>query len=212
MTKFYYQRLTMTPYSFIKYNRLLAVLAILAQSMMLGCAESEYSKLVRSEMAKNTIYDELVFDMKFGYTKKQFFDRCWELNNQKLVDQGPNNKFVQHILKSKDSSDGKSVSMLFYGSFNNQNIMTGMDMEFSYVAWAPWNKDLYAQKLVPALKDTLQKWYPGNGFIPLKIKELDQDALVKVDGNRQITIYTKNTKDVVVKITDLKEKYPRELK
>lgn len=203
----------MTPYNFIKSIKIFLLIPIVfIQLNLSSCIESEYSKLVHAEMAKNISNDELVFDLRFGNTRQEFFDRCWELNRQKLVDQGPNNNFVEYILKPADSTDAaEAISMLFYGSFNEENIMTGMDMEFSYVAWAPWNNKLQAEELIPAIQDTLLDWYPGNKFIPLQIKELNKEAFVKVDGNRQITVYTKNTKDVVVKISDLNHKYPSKL-
>jgi hypothetical protein len=84
--------------------------------------------------------------------------------------------------------------------------MTGMDVEFSYEDWALWNKDLYADKLVPVVQDTLMKWFPGNPFMQVK------GSLVKVDGNRQIVLKQKSERDVSVRIEDLEYKYKTLLK
>ena len=77
-----------------------------------------------------------------------------------------------------------------------------MDVKFSFVAWAPWNDDLLADKLLPKVKDTLMKWYPGNPFIKVK-----NNILVKVDGNRQIQLAQESDRDVSVLIEDLAYKY-----
>ncbi len=162
-------------------------------------------------MANGIRNDSLVFNIKFGDSKKDFFNRCWQLNKEGLVSQGPNNKYVQHILKTP--KQGKSnINMLFYGIFDRENKITGMDLLFSYTGWSPWNKKLTATNLVPALKDSLETWYPGNPFIALTLKETAEEAFIKVDGNRQITIYARDTKDVVVKMEDLRKKYASKFK
>jgi hypothetical protein len=108
------------------------------------------------------------------------------------------------MLEPQDSSMiTDRIQMLFYGKFNSDKIMTAMDIKFSYVAWAPWNKNLQAENLIPRVKDTLMKWYPGNEFITVK------DMQVKVDGNRQIRLKKETDKDVSVVIEDLKYKLSR---
>ena len=193
----------------MKYNKLIFILSILWSALWISSCESEYSKTVDREAEKGISKDSLVLGMSFGDTKKSFFDQCWQLNNKGLVSQGPNNRSVQYLLSSNDEDQNlTAINMLFYGDFNENNIMTGMDLEFSYKAWAPWNDDMTSKKLLPVLKDTLMNWFPGNNFIPIKSDKLDRETHVKVDGNRQILVYTKGDKDVVVKIEDLKYKYP----
>lgn len=92
--------------------------------------------------------------------------------------------------------------MLFYARFDSSDKITAMDMKFSYSAWAPWNKELLADALLPVLKDTLLKWYPGNSFMKMK-----NGISVKVDGNRQIQIKKESNRDVSVLIENLEYKY-----
>ena len=194
----------------MKYNKLtISTLFILILIGLISC-ESEYNKLIHNETTNGVINDSLIFNMKFGDSRKSFFDRCLQLNKQGLVFQGPNNKYAQYTLKSQ-KENGSSIDMLFYGIFDNNKII-GMDMLFSYPAWSPWDKTFTADNLVPIIKDSLQNWYPGNPFITLKLKEIDTKAYVKVDGNRQIIIYAKNGKDVVVKMEDLRNIYPSKFK
>ncbi|MCJ7465643.1 MAG: hypothetical protein MUO53_03000 [Maribacter sp.] len=177
--------------------------------LMLFSCQSEYTKLVNLEAHKGLQQDSLLFGMSFGDTKKSFFDRCGELNKEKLVSQGPNNRSVQYLLSSKqDDENLTAINMLFYGNFDKNDTMVGMDLEFTYRAWSLWNKDYEAKKLLPVVKDSLMKWFHGNPFIPLKQETSDTELFVKVDGNRQITAYAKNNKDVAVRIEDLKLKYP----
>lgn len=187
-------------------NKLIIAL-IFTQILICSCTRSKYDELVSNESSKNTILDSLVFDFHFGDSKQEFFKRCMDLNKQQIIKEGPNNKFVQYTLHAKDTTQS-SIQMLFYGIFNEDKIMTGMDMRFSYNFWSAWSDDYSAQKLVPQLKDTLMNWYPGNDFIPIKLPNSKLEAFIKVDANRQILIYTKDTKDVTVKIEDLRVKYP----
>lgn len=196
----------MHKYNFMNYTKYLTISLLLCIGIITISCESEYQKMVKSEQKKNVLLNDLVFDMKFGGTKKDFFDRCWELNKEGKIAQGPNNNFVSHVIEGRDSTE-LSITMLFYGAFNEQDIMDGMKMEFFHNAWAPWNKDLYSDKLLLKVKDSLQKWFPGNDFIPLDLKKIEAEAFVKVDANREIIMYVKDDKAVTVRFADLRKKY-----
>lgn len=173
---------------------------------LISCNKSDYTKLVKSEMSKNIEHDSLFLGMTFGQTKQEFFDKCWKLNSQGLVMQGPNNQFVAYNLPlKKGDSLTKSIRMLFYGIFDEKKIMTGMNLQFSYNAWSLWNKSLQPDKLVPVVQDTLIKWFPGNDFLKVNIKKNEKDLLVKVDGNRRIIIKPiDDNREVKVRIDDLR--------
>ncbi|GGW33861.1 hypothetical protein [Arenibacter certesii] len=165
--------------------------------------------MLNEEAKKNILKDSLILGMTLGDNKADFFKRCWQLNQEGLVSQGPNNKMVKYPLPMSPKQESTSaITLLFYGTFNDQNTMTGMDLTFSYDAWSPWNSNLTAQQLLPIVQDTLIKWFPGNDFIAVKSDQIEKSAFVKIDGNRQIMTYAKDDKDVVVKIEDLRLKYP----
>ncbi len=172
-----------------------------------GC-QSDYTHLVKRELQRKVKKDSLIFGLKMGDTKRQFFKRCWELNRKGLVSQGPNNRSVQYRLPSEGLSQGNSpIVMLFYVTTDDHNLVDGMDMTFSYSAWAPWNRQLYADRLMPVVLDTLSHWFPGNPFIEVNSRTRGE-IMVKVDANRQIQVYrSDNKKDVNVKIEDLNRKY-----
>mgnify|MGYP000011391537 FL=1 len=181
-------------------------LIILFLFTQLGCNKSEYTKLVNNEMAKNIVNDSLIFGMTFGQTRKLFFDQCWKLNNQKIINQGSSNNFVEYQLpKKKGDSLNSPITLLFYGIFNKEKIMTGMDMKFRYVAWSLWNKSLQSDKLVPVVKDSLKTWFPGNDFIVIPAKKTKGEIHVKIDGNRRILIEPiTDSRTVDVRIDDLR--------
>jgi len=176
--------------------------ALLCLVFFLVACQSEYSRLVESELASGVKNDSIFYSFKFGQSKDQFYDTCWEYNRKKIFSHGPSNNYVQVVLKPNDSASAEDkIRMLFYAKFNAEEEIVAMDVKFSHVAWAPWNKDLQADKLMPKVKDTLMKWYPGNEFMKVK------DVLVKIDGNRQIRLKEENDKDVSVVIEDMEYRY-----
>ena len=83
-----------------------------------------------------------------GQTKKYFFNSCWELNKKGLVIQSDDNEYVSKTLLSTDHDNtADDIEMSFYGSFNENNIMTGMDHKFRYLDWSIWNAEYNALKL-----------------------------------------------------------------
>ena len=180
-------------------NKILLLILILS----LSSCQSEYTKVVKKELASGVKNDTIFYGLQFGQSKPSFFKTCWELNRKKLISHGSDNNYVQKLLIPQDSSDTtREIKMLFYPMFDENDIIIAMDIKFSYEAWAPWNKDLESNKLLPNVQDTLSKWYPGNPFIKLK-----NNIFVKVDGNRQIQLNIESDRDVAVKIEDLSYKY-----
>jgi hypothetical protein len=181
--------------------------SVLGLILCLVSCKSEYSKAVEEGLASGIKNDSLIFGMRIGQTQEDFYKICWNLNKQKLISEGPGNmtaKYIEPVLLGQDSL--KRRSMLFYGIFDNNKIMQGMDMTYSYYAWSTWNKKMHVTNLVEDLKSDFEKNYPSNPFIEIDLGMNEYKAYAKVDGDRQITIYPKNEKDVVVKIENLNYK------
>ena len=174
--------------------------------IILSSCESEYSKLVKTEVKTGVVYDELFLGLKIGETKKQFFDKCWELNKQKLVSQGSGNKYAKYVLDiSTEQDTADKVITHFYGIFDKDEVMYGMEFKMSSESWSPWNKHYHSEALIERLKKYYMRKYGNNQFITLDAK--GNETFAKVDGNRQILIYKLTDKDVSVKITDLRKRY-----
>ena len=186
------------------------IFSLLVLTPFLACEiESEYSKLLKKELKSGKSFNDLVLGLKIGQTKDDFFEICADLNKKKLITSGARNLYPEYILYPKDSvENGKKIRMSFMGIFDNDRIMKGMDIRFNYYSWIAWREEYNSDNLINEIKDTLQLWYPGNNFIKidLKLDSKNNLAYVKVDGNRQITMYKIDGRDVAVIIEDVSEK------
>jgi hypothetical protein len=167
-----------------------------------ACVQSDYTKLVKQELASGIRKDSLLFGIRFGDTRNDFFGKCFDLNKQRLVTQGPNSSSVQYMFS--DSLYHKrptEIRMLFYPSFDSKDVINEMIMEFNYSGWAPWNRPLQSDSLKVKTMELLMKWYGGNNFITANV---DKSSFpVKLDGNRRILVEIKDVQSVVVKVQDI---------
>ncbi len=183
---------------------LYTLLISLGGLLCLSC-ESEYSALVKKEIADGEIYEDLILGLKMGQTKNDFFEICWDLNRQGIVRQGTGNKYALWIT-NLDSTSQKSqkVDLFFYGTFDSDMIMNGMEMKIGFTGWSIWSEDHKSFQLVEDLKVYFMKMYGGNEFIEIDAGD-GKKVQVKVDGNRQIKLYPIDNKDVRVLIEDLRK-------
>jgi len=192
--------------NFLNLNRIFFTIIILI--LIIGCQKkSEYSTILTRELEKKNEFNDLIFDMKIGQSRQDYFDICYQLNKQKKIISGERSLNPELILKSKKgSTKGSNIKMSFNGIFNEKKTMRGFEMRFYFTGWSNWNKDLSSENLLFQLKDTLRKWFPGNDFFKVNF-ENNLSAEVKIDGNRRILAYKVNSKDVAVRIEDMSGKY-----
>jgi hypothetical protein len=95
--------------------------------------------------------------------------------------------------------------MSFFGIFDDDNIIKGLDLRFNYYTWSSWNKELSSDYLIEEIRDTLLLWFPGNNFFALDLENDEKFAYIKIDGNRRIRVYKIDAKDVAVKIEDISQ-------
>lgn len=186
---------------------------LLVMVIALNACKSEYASYVEREMNSGIVNDSLIFGMRMGQTKRDFFEQCWHLNQQKLITQGSGGnraKYIEPVDSTKNAALRKELQ--FFGIFDENNVMKGMDMIYNYIAWSPWLTSSHSDSLVLDLKRIYLNDYGGNDFIEIKIDNIEYSAFVKVDGNRQILIYPINDKDVKVKIEDLNFKLNQDKK
>jgi hypothetical protein len=187
-----------TTLKFIKSSSGFLLLVALAAS----CVQSEYTSLVKKELASGVRQDSLIFGIRFGDTRNDFFGKCFDLNQQQLITQGPNGTSVQYLFKdSLVHQRATRLRLLFYPTFDENEKIAEMKMEFSYQGWAPWNRELQSDSLKIKVIDMLSSWYGGNQFINVKLGETD--VPIKVDGNRRILIDVKDAQSVRVMVQDL---------
>ena len=183
-------------------------IVIIFGMLVFGCKnQSEYSKVLKRELENKNEFNDLIFDMKIGQSRQDYFDICYRLNQKKLIVSGQRSLNPELTLKSKDDPvKGGNIKMSFNGIFNEEKIMRGMEMRFYFTGWSSWNKDLSSDNLLVQIKDTLAKWFPGNDFFKVNF-ENNLSTEVKIDGNRRILAYLANSKDVAVRIEDMSGEY-----
>tara|TARA_B100001109_G_scaffold173148_1_gene141569 strand:- start:730 stop:1323 length:594 start_codon:yes stop_codon:yes gene_type:complete len=176
--------------------------------VVFGCkSQSEYTKVLKRELENKNEFNDLIFDMKIGQSRQDYFDICYKLNKKKLIVSGERSLNPELVLKPKnDLVKGSNIKMSFNGIFNEKKIMRGMEMRFYFTGWSSWNKDLSSDNLLIQLKDTLREWFPGNDFFKVNFDN-NLSTEVKIDGNRRILAYLVNSKDVAVRIEDMSGKY-----
>ncbi|MEO6108287.1 MAG: hypothetical protein ABIP52_17545 [Cyclobacteriaceae bacterium] len=175
---------------------------VVFSAVLYGCFQSDYTKLVKSELAKGIRQDSLLFGIRFGDTRNDFYGKCFDLNKQKIVAQGPGNSSVQYLFKdSSIHNKPTQIRLLFYPSFDKNDVIAQMNFEFSYPGWAPWNKEFQADSLKVKAMELLMLWYKGNEFVTADVNNTKMP--VKLDGNRRLLVYIKDAQSVVVKAQDI---------
>ncbi len=159
---------------------------------------SEYYQMEERELASGIRHDSLFFGLYLGMPAKDFYDRCWKLNKQGLVREGTSNTTVYYRVTDFNNP----AAMDFYPIFYKDSIVS-MPITFTYEAWSPWNKDLFAIKLMPEVLTLMEEWF-GPGFIEVASSDPQKGtAYVKMDGNRRISVYSFSDQYVNVDIVDL---------
>jgi hypothetical protein len=169
---------------------------VFATTLLFVACKPDYEKTAARELATGIRNDSIFFGIYLGMPRADFYKRCLELNGNGTVTNGPKNNTALHIVNGYS----QPIDMNFYPDFSRDSIYN-MRVYFNYQAWAPWNKEYYADKLVPEALQILEKRY-GSGFSKQK-SEKGFPFWFKVDGNRAITVRVADEKDVLVHITDL---------
>lgn len=184
-----------------KYIKLLTSTVLL--SMLLGgCFQSDYTKLAKAELSKGERNDSLLFGIQFGDTRNDFYGKCFDLNKKHLVTQGPANTSVQYLFNDSSNHDRPTqIRLLFFPEYDEKAKIAEMNMEFSYPAWAPWNRALQSDSLKVKTMQLLMDWYKGNEFVTAEVNNAPMS--VKLDGNRRVLVYIKDAQSVAVKIQDI---------
>ena len=173
-----------------------------------NCDQSEYKKLVRNELKKNVKNDSLFLNLKFGERNEDYLDKIWELNKKGIISQADGEygtlRYPLKLNKSKNNIG--DINMDFFPRFNNKKRLDKLTIKFSHEAWAPWNKELFSNKLIVKVMDTIIKWYKGNDFLEAynDINNKKSSIFYKVDGNRQFKVYFVEDHEVIAEVEKLK--------
>jgi hypothetical protein len=176
----------------------LLILILISGIAFSGCTpKAKYDRMLKRELASGVRNDSLFLGLYFGMPEKEFYMHCWRLNQKGLIKQGSSNVTVLYELKNELKYP---ASMDFYPRFNDGKIYE-MPVRFFYQGWAPWNKELTADKLEPDVLKYCEKLY-GKGFIEVVHPQRGK-AFVKISGNRRITIFKEDESHVWAIFTNM---------
>lgn len=164
---------------------------------IVACTQKDaYQKLVKQELAKGIRKDSLFLGFYFGMPQEDFYERCRVLNRKDILHQGAFAPSVDYELK-----DLKHAARLnFYPAFYRGKI-SQLPASISYDAWAPWNKQLSADSLLPDVLRYYEKKY-DKPFLRVKSNS-GPDVYLTIDGNRCLSVFKKDDVAVNVLFTDL---------
>ena len=163
-----------------------------------GCSpKAEYERMLKHELASGVRHDSLFLGLYLGMSDKDFYTHCWKLNRNGLVIQGSTNTTVEY--RTKDELK-YTCNMNFYPSFVNGKI-SELPVRFIYTGWAPWNKELSADKLqIDVLNWCKKKYMVDFMIVEHPTKGL---AYVNISGNRRISIFKEDEMHVWAVFTDI---------
>ena len=171
--------------------------------ILTACFQSDYTRMVKSELAKGVRQDSILLGIKFGDTRDIFYGKCFDLNRAKLVTQGPGNRSVQYLFTdSVVHTQPTPMRLLFSPNFDQKEEIAQMNMEFTYPAWAPWNKQYQSDSLEVKVIELMMQWYQGNEFVMAELNDTTS-LRAKVDGNRRLLIEKPDAQRVVVKVQNI---------
>lgn len=178
---------------------------VICSCVCYGCFQSDYTRLVESELSKGEREDSVLLGISLGESRNVFFGKCFDLNKLKLITPGEGASVMYLFTDSLFHEKPTELRLLFYPTFDQKGVIAEVKMEFSYPGWAPWNRPLQSDSLEVKVKKILMHWYKGNNFVNVHVNE--KEIPVKVDGNRRILMDIKDAKAVQVRVQDLLHPY-----
>lgn len=169
---------------------------LLILSLFIQSCESPIFSISDDDLSKS---DSLFLGFHLGMPQKDFFDHCTELNKQKKITQGPGGSTnVEYRIVDEYDSE---ISMRFFPTFIDEKIFE-MPVTYSYVAWAPWNRQYWAEQLLPKVLEKYKIAY-GDDF-KLINHPTQGKVYYKIDGKRRINLFIKDEQHVQAVFSDLK--------
>jgi hypothetical protein len=160
---------------------------------------SKYRKKEKEALAKGIRNDSLFLGYHLGMSSEDFYKLSWDNNKKGIIREGLGNMTVLYKLDTPQMH--YLTFMDFYPKFHMNKIHI-MPIRFFYTTWNPALEETSPAKLEQDVLKLMEKWY-GKGFFVVKDPKKGR-VLVKIDGNRRISILQSQERDVYVKIVDLK--------
>lgn len=156
-------------------------------------SKMDYESMVQRGLESGIQQDSLFLGYYLGMSEKDFFSSSWEMNKQGLI-----TGYTKIVYELQDLP--YPALMEFYPSFNN-DVISRMPISINYQGWAPWNEHLDSNELINELIKYYNDIYDAN-FTLIYVPEINREALVNIQGNREIRIYPESHSAVIVEFID----------
>lgn len=153
-----------------------------------------HDSMVRDGLSSEVAVDSLFLGYHFGMTVREFHSSSLEMNQRGEI------TGYTKVVYRMESLDYPAL-MEFYPTFID-GVIARIPATISYEGWAPWNEHLQSNKLVGSLKEYYSEVYDAE-FNLIRVPEIDQQAYVNIQANREIRIYVKSHSEVMVDFIDL---------
>lgn len=186
-------------------NKTLFLLAAFGLILLAACTSDaelppaeRYEKDLAASLAGTERTDAVYLGIDLGITRKEYYDRCTELNKQQKIVMAGGSNAVDHPLK--DELPREATMRLTPGFGEDRTTINTMTLTISYDDWAPWNKEAQASELIKDMYDFCIKTF-GEGFYVVP-DEKRGSVLVQFKNNRRIDVWVKDEREVEMLFTD----------
>jgi hypothetical protein len=177
---------------------LLTTLWVYIIAVFAGCTEkSQYQQMVERSLKSGETVNEIFLGYSFNTTREEFYEMSWQMNQQEIITGGVN---IVYNLEELDST----VRLEFFPEFKD-GLISEMPITASYIAWAPWNEGFSADNLLINMKDYYESVYETT-FENVPVPDLEENAWVSIEGNREIRLYKKSVNTIQIRFIDLSKK------
>lgn len=177
------------------YNLLVVGILFFGSYFFSGCeSKMDYEAMVKDQLASGVQNDSLFLDYHFGMEREEFRDYSWQKNQDGVLTGFVDINYQIDFLKSK-------ATMTFYPEFKDDKIVR-MPVSIGYDAWAPWNEQYWTEALIEDLLEYYENAYVAD-FTLVYVPEIEDQAFVSIDGNREIRIYKNGESTAMVDFIDL---------
>lgn len=164
-----------------------------------SCSQkSEYEQMVEEGLNSGQTVDDIFLGYTFDTTREEFYEMSWEMNQQGIITGGVKIEYLLEELKS-------TARLEFFPEFKD-GVVVEMPISAVYVSWAPWNEEYSANNLLMDLKTYYEDVY-NTQFNNVLVPDLQLDAWVSIQGNREIRLYEKSVSTIQINFIDLSKVY-----
>jgi len=163
--------------------------------LIISCSsEQSYDSLVKEGLSSGIVADSLFLGYHFGMSIEEFHSSSMEMNRR-----GEITGYTKVVYRLE--SLPYPAIMEFYPIFLD-GVIEEIPVTISYEGWAPWNEHLFSNELIEDIKEYYIEIYDAE-FINIFVPELNSEAYVDIQGNREIRIYQDSPSTVMVHFIDL---------